>query len=308
MCLSSITEKVPYCDANAHPYLIVVVSSTQAFSLYHTPQLRNSDVVVLQQLLHSGLSDEASTDLGNLEEQIRVFVCGAVDVVALRQRLVAHATDNALQGTEPWLQKCTEIYLKSMTDRVMFVVGGPGTGKTTCLTSLTSVLDTMAGETGAHRVHHIHCGALSVADVIGHSVLPGNIRTPRKADDEHPEVPPSTWVDGYLTALLRKLYDSEGSPEVSRSIHTWIVLDCCTLAHAQMFSSAFRPNGSITLGNGDRLFLPAVRCASDWVPCYISTHHTTANPVILSRYGVLCFDLVGCAGCIRNEQARLHAS
>jgi hypothetical protein len=77
------------------------------------------------------------------------------------------------------------------------------------------------------------------------------------------------WVDGYLTAIVRKLYDAAGKSEgrAETDAWTWIVLDCASLHFANALTKAFRTSSCMTLGNGDRIPIrPSVRIIFETTP------------------------------------------
>ncbi|XP_028415382.1 dynein heavy chain 8, axonemal-like isoform X2 [Dendronephthya gigantea] len=236
---------------------------------------------VLQQCIGPRLSQE---DLGIFNGVVRDVFSGSLRVPfstdqhimnerSFESLLVKHASENGLIARPQWTEKVVQMYHLSKKNHGIIVAGGPGSGKTSCITSLVETLARWSlvihGNTGAqvhaHKLQRIN--PLAVSDI---SLMFGQLG------------PNGDWIDGIFTSYWRK---ANKEHNVHRTT-TWLCLDApLHQGWAENLSSVLDNGKYLTLENCERLHL------TDDVRIVFETDDlTNASPAILSRTAMVYMD------------------
>ena len=208
-----------------------------AFLAVHHGQLSSNDRPALMSLLCNGMNEQQVDRITANNSQWAIVDEPESYLLELAQEVEIHAKGSSLICTPEWRKKVIEIYRQSCIGNTMFLVGAPGSGKTCCMNALVAALGALDSGQMVHRIFRMNVGAMSADQLIGRN------------DSKK-------WIDGFLTALIRKLGNSPKKREDELDDHTWIVLDGATLPYASSFADVFKKGGCITLGNGDMVVIP----------------------------------------------------
>ena len=208
-----------------------------AFLAVHHGQLSSNDRFALMSLLCNGMNEQQVARITGNNSQWTIVDESEGYLLELADEVENHAKGSSLICTPEWRKKVIEIYRQSCIGNTVFLVGTPGTGKTTCMNALVAALGALDTGQTVHRIFRMNVGALSTDQLVGRN------------DGKK-------WTDGFLTAFIRKLGNSPKKSADQLDDHTWIVLDGATLPYASSFADVFKKGGSITLGNGDTVVIP----------------------------------------------------